>query len=387
MDTKKLVCVLTDEDKENYKEESSRLESALWSVKRRAKRLLLEINGLQLDREGLVFARRFSLQETDEVDEYGGYRLREVTDEQAVNNDLLDVTCKVEEVKETRGAVLNRKKVAEDRLVELSQALRSGKEEREVECEWIPDHRDGISRLVRMDTYETIESRKLTEDEAQAAFSFDPAPRAMTACPVCPMRVGITGGVLDAHKDLNGLECVSTGLTTQQATTLGTRIAEFETRPDPLVIDQLRAEVVSASRGGLAIVPDAGEAEDDDDIAEDPFIDAEFNAAAFAVEDTEESPGNDAGSDERDEEATHSRAEASASILDDSSASLNVAQLLGTLLAGMGKYIADLYPADAKQLLVNAGPHAEAVRHHLLEDQIGTELKTTTRRTLNAWHG
>ena len=269
---KTLVYTLTEADKEAYKEECSSLEGALWSVKRRARRMLLEINGLQLDREGLVFARRFGQIETDEIDEWGGYKLVEVMDEQKVNNDLLDVTCKVEEVKESRGAVQNRKKVAEDRLVELSQALRSGKEDREVECEWRRDTTEGCMDLVRTDTWEIIQSRPYTDQEKQLKLELVKQPRAMVQCPVCPIRVTITGGRLDSHQDLDEGVCITTGLTTVQAETFGARINEHPKMPNRETLEGMKAAIVGQNPQSKP-VRIVGKAEEEDGDAPEELAD------------------------------------------------------------------------------------------------------------------
>ncbi len=464
-ETRKLVHVLDEDEKEAYRAESSQLEGALWSVKRRAKRLLLEINGLQLDREGLVFARRFGLMETDEVDEWGGYRLEEVKEPGKVDTELLDVTCEVEERKELRSSVMNRKKVAEDRLVELSQALRAGKEEREVECEWRPRFGENRAELIRLDTYERLESRPLNDEERQQAFEWEKEHRAMAMCPICPLSVGVTAGKLDDHK-LGTSFCLGGGLTTQQAAAMGGRLAEFEKLPDTDVLDAIRLEVVAATYepGRAAIVgstlqpsndeteADAGDGEGDgsigdsraddgleDGVADDPFFEAEMAAGFQDPSDTEEivcpvcellaevetgvkpwpSLADHTGIAEMSPCVTSGLSEAQASTvamfwaaagkpLDTASLdelkqaaidgvpysqpitqpveeSFDPATELKRLLDEMKMAVGDLYPADAKNLMKAAGPYAEDIRIHLLEDQIGVDLKATTRRTLDKY--
>ncbi len=49
----------------------------------------------------------------------------------------------------------------------LSRIIEAGKENREIECEWIFDYERTMKTLVRRDTGEIIESDKLTQDEMQ----------------------------------------------------------------------------------------------------------------------------------------------------------------------------------------------------------------------------
>lgn len=380
---KTLVCILTEGDKERYKAECSSLEGALWSLDQRSKRLGLVINGLKIDHDSLIYANRFGLVETDAIDQWGGFVLVPI-DGQAQKSDLanklLDVTCAIEETKEKRALVLGRKKAAEARIVELAKALKSGKEDREVECEWRHDAENNLMDLVRTDTWEVVSSRPLTDQERQLELDFQRKPRAMVQCPVCPIRVTITAGRLDSHKDLDKEECITTGLTTVDAENFGAKISEQPTRPGKTTLEALKREIVaSAPKAKPLKLVDPVEEEDDAVNPEDEsevtsewkesWLDAEaaIDSADSAIEDMK--PSDPIVQEVVQQDDVHQDpADATKTIL----ASLKLAT------------VADIFPRHVEDIMEKAGRDAAEVRAYLL-GMCADQLKATTKRSLSAW--
>lgn len=60
----------------------------------------------------------------------------------------------------------------EERIETLRRDLRSGTEERPVECDEVIDERRGTIETVRTDTQEVIDSRAMTVEERQTDMSF-----------------------------------------------------------------------------------------------------------------------------------------------------------------------------------------------------------------------
>ena len=57
----------------------------------------------------------------------------------------------------------------------LSGRVNSGIETRDVACEEVKDWTDGVVTIQRLDTYETVESRPMREDEKQTEIKLDDA--------------------------------------------------------------------------------------------------------------------------------------------------------------------------------------------------------------------
>lgn len=448
-ETKTLVCVLTEGEQATYQQECSSLEGALWSIDQRSKRLGLQINGLKLDHDALIYANRFGLVETDAIDEWGGYVLVPIGDKDArqkLATDLLDVTCKIAELREKRQLVLGRKKAADARIVELAQALRSGKEDREVECEWRRDTTEGCMDLIRTDTWEIIQSRPFTDQEKQLELDLQKQPRAMVQCPVCPLRVTITGGRLDAHLDLDKQQCITTGLTTVQAETFGARINEHPKMPNRETLEGMKASIVGQNPQSkpVRIVEPVeeveaeeeeggdGEEEAQEELAVDDGVEvysgtvvecrvcgltvsvvedgsAPWPALLDHTGDVEMSPCLTSGMSPqmahgaydiwhnngytRDPEQLQAIAEAIKAgreyqaVVKAEVSSDDPADVTKRILDQMGlAMVADIYPRHIGPMLELAGKDAAEVRAYLL-GQCADELKGTTKRNLAAWGG
>lgn len=69
----------------------------------------------------------------------------------------------------------NALKEAEERLGKLIKVCETGQEVRPVTCEWRPDFLAGVRRLIRIDTFEEVDVRTLTESERQTQLQLDEA--------------------------------------------------------------------------------------------------------------------------------------------------------------------------------------------------------------------
>ena len=472
-ETKTLPCKLTEAERIAYRAEVAETGIALGEIKTALKAKLGEIKVARERQETVLDALKFGQLELDEKDDHGRCLL-EVVDagrREQLEQENLELSTELDELTEERGEIHSERKVAQDTIKTRLRALKFGQEDREVECEWSPNISAGKCMLIRLDTMEVIDSRPLADAEKQRAFAWE-TTRAMIACPVCPMRVAITDGVVDDHKDLNGGNCVAAGLTTAQAATLESRVAAYEHRPDAGTLELLRAEVVAANpttKPARAVedISDAGDDDElsEDDLSEDPFLEAEL-AMGIPEQGADAPPadvvcpvcgievGVDVGlhpwesladhtadgqmqcvtsglsfemavqarklwesagspvwsddvlagirrqailasstqpgaprSDERTETLPETRVDTSSPVEGQGGAVVvDIADVLKTALASLKLgYVADIFPRHIPLLMEAAGPSAAALRTHLLEDQVGVDLKATVRRSLTAW--
>lgn len=102
----------------------------------------------------------------DEILDRGRQQAREVVKLQTVQAEKKTVTAEL-------GA--QEKKHLEE-VHRLARIVTSGQEWRAVECDESVDLRQGVVRLVRMDTGEEISCRPLTAKEKQGTFAFEGEP-------------------------------------------------------------------------------------------------------------------------------------------------------------------------------------------------------------------
>lgn len=364
---RQLKCILTDEEKAAYREEMGAKEGALRSVTRRAKRMLLKINGLKLDREALAEARLYGLRETDQVDDNGGYVLQIVDDLKALDYENLEVTTEQTQLGEERSGVLERLKVLKRRIGALAQALLYGEEERSVLCEWIPQVELSVAWLYRTDTKEVIETRPLDseekEDLAQGVLSFDThaSNSAKVEC-ICHVffKPAKKTGLIKEHGN-----CPGSGLTVEQLRTFHARLTGLETTASDLTLNRIRDEIVNGTGGH-----ETGE-ETNPELSYDGYVPAPDGVVIGDVIAAEFDDRDDTEADVEDEFAD-----------DPFSESTDDAQVLEAItLALKGRELSDLYPADVGVFLDDCGTLATDVRAYIVA-QRASELKP---RTLQAF--
>lgn len=87
--------------------------------------------------------------------------------------ELARVTAKQAELEDEKKAVTSDFKGRIDRCTAdcqtLAQRVTTGRELRDIDCEWQPS-KDGKMILVRLDTGEIIDTRKMTEEEQQQSL-------------------------------------------------------------------------------------------------------------------------------------------------------------------------------------------------------------------------
>lgn len=88
-----------------------------------------------------------------------------------------------EEKHETARRHKERKEALVNKLREAAEAIRTGKEERPVDCRVIRDMEKGVERTVRVDTGEVVRERTLTVEERQLALRILGGPEAPTFKP------------------------------------------------------------------------------------------------------------------------------------------------------------------------------------------------------------
>lgn len=69
----------------------------------------------------------------------------------------------------------NALKEAQEKLGKLIKVCETGQEVKPVTCEWRPDFLAGVRRLIRIDTFEEVDVRTLTESERQTQLQLDEA--------------------------------------------------------------------------------------------------------------------------------------------------------------------------------------------------------------------
>lgn len=363
IEERELECILTEDEKIARQQKLSSMEIALQSTKRRAKRLLLDINGSKLDREALVDARKYGLRESDEVDEFGGYVLVPVSDTAALDKESLQVTNLETELTEIRKDVLQRKKVAESSIRDLSKALLVGRETRTVRCEWIAQIHENVSWLYRSDTNEVIDTRPLRDDDKQTVLSFEDGANASKSAKVeciCHVYFKPTKktGLIKEHGN-----CPGSGLTMEQLRTFHARLTGLETTASDLTLNRIRDEIVNGTGGQTT-----GE-ESNPELSYDGYvpapdgvvIDAEFNDRDDTEADVEDELADDPFSESTDD-----------------------AQVMEAItLALKGRELSDLYPADVGVFLDDCGTLATDVRAYIVAQRAG-ELKPRTLQAFDA---
>ncbi len=109
---------------------------------------------------------------------------QEITD---CSKELARITTLQAEIEEEKKVVTSSYKEKLDRCISESRSLArkisTRQDFREVDCEWQPSYDERIKRLIRLDTYEEIEVRKLTNDELQEELPLEPVVPAV--CPKC----------------------------------------------------------------------------------------------------------------------------------------------------------------------------------------------------------
>jgi hypothetical protein len=92
--------------------------------------------------------------------------------------ELARITTQQAELEEEKKAVTSGYKEKLDRCIMdarvLARKISTRKDLREVECAWRYDYQAMVAELYRLDTYELVESRRLTQDEVQMKLD-DPA--------------------------------------------------------------------------------------------------------------------------------------------------------------------------------------------------------------------
>jgi len=89
-----------------------------------------------------------------------------------------DLDTQSEDWKETKKALQNAIEHLEQELRDLAQIVRSGAEDRSVECYQTRNEATGTMEVRRVDTGELVSTRQLSEDEKQATLPFDGPPPA-----------------------------------------------------------------------------------------------------------------------------------------------------------------------------------------------------------------
>lgn len=111
---------------------------------------------------------------------------QEITD---FSKELARITTLQAEIEEEKKTVTSSYKEKLDRCISESRSLArkisTRQDFREVECEWRFDYDRRMKRLVRMDTWEQVEERKLTADELQDELDFG-KPQQEEHPPGCP---------------------------------------------------------------------------------------------------------------------------------------------------------------------------------------------------------
>jgi hypothetical protein len=337
---RELVCRLTDEEKISYRSEVAELGIALGEILESLKAKLQEIKVARQRQQEVLDAIKFRKEESADRDDHGRTVLYDVGPDRLLElqSENTDLATALEELTEQRSEIHNQRKATKDEIASRLKALKWGQEERTVECEWRPVFEHGQSKLYRMDTGECIDSRALTDEEAQESFAFEvpsPKPRIMIACPVCTAMVG-AGGQLDRH--YNGSDqCLGGGLTLQQAADYAARMAQHDRLPDAETLAEMRSEVQATEYGeGRVHTPD-------DDQEEQDHSEAPSELVAW-----------------------------------------DAADALPGYLAQLGiNNVSEIRPSELDALLRLAGEHAQDLSAYLLAQS--EDLKTTTRRALKAW--
>lgn len=88
-----------------------------------------------------------------------------------------ELAAKIEEMQniemsaeEARGNFKAELKRVEGEISRLKRTVLDGKEQRTVRCEWQLNFDHGIAELIRLDTFEVVQSRPLTDEERQGGL-------------------------------------------------------------------------------------------------------------------------------------------------------------------------------------------------------------------------
>lgn len=367
-----LVCKLTEDEKIRYRSEVAELGIAHGEIVEALKAKLQEIKVAKQRQKEILDTLKFNQEEGPDKDDHGRSVLVEIDParREALETENLDLATQLEELTEQRQTIHNERKTTKDGLTDRLKALKYGQEEREVKCEWRPRFDEQTCRLYRLDTGEAIDSRPLTDEETQQAFQFEvskPALRVMSQCPICGADVGLTAGRIETH-NVGSDVCVAHGLTTQQATALGGRLAEFETLPDAATISGLRFEVATAIyppgrstiRSAETVKEEREAADAGEDKEDDPFVDSSADLRSL---DDDPLDGGDVPEDDMAWDAA--------------------AALPGYLKQLNLGYASDIRPSDVDALMDLAGSHKHDLIAYLLAQPV--DLKPTTKRALKAW--
>lgn len=376
-EVKDLVCRLTEEEKLAYRSDLADLGIAQAEIAEELKETLLKIKAVKKRQAEILDVLKFGQEDSLDKDSHGRNVLVEIdADRRAeLESENLELATQLEELIEARIEIAEERKATKEGLASRLKALRYGQEEREVECEWTPDFNEQKSKLVRMDTGETVATRPLSDEETQQAFNWERSkPRAMVMCPVCNVNMGLTLGKIDRHH-VGIDQCLGSGLTTQQAADYSGRLADYPKLPEAEALDSLRKLVLTTTYGegreGIRthekVMQEREALEDaDKDKEEAPFVDSSADSG-------EEMPVPPFPEDdfEDDQEVEEYSTWDAASELPGYLKQLNLAT------------VADVRPGDVEGLLHLAGKHGRDLVAYLLAQPV--DLKITTKRALKSW--
>lgn len=117
---------------------------------------------------------------SDPETEYRDLPVRLTESELAIKaNEMSVERLKIKALKDRVGDLNDEKKIHEKQLLKLAEIVKAGEEDRQVECHWIESLEEGISRLVRQDTIEEVDSHILGPDELQKGLAFGDNPENM----------------------------------------------------------------------------------------------------------------------------------------------------------------------------------------------------------------
>lgn len=332
---RELVCILTDAEKAAMKNIVVVSGINLNEITESLKEMTQDIKAVKQRQAKILDCLKFGQEERPVEDGGGRMLLDEITEARRaeLEDENLELLSQLEDSAERRKALRDRKKTLSEQIAGMLKALRYGQEERDVECEWRPHFSSSTTRLYRLDTGACIDSRPLSDEEAQQAFEFEEPPklpRVMTTCHACGVMVGATSGVLDQHS-VGGSVCLGAGLTTQQAADLAGQLSQRKVLPSDAELSQMVADTQSKeyAPGRDGLLPEE---------PVDELDEAEFDAGA-------ELPG---------------------------------------LLSGIGKAsVSDIQPGDLDGLMALAGVNAQDLAAYLLAQPSG--LKPATKRLLKTW--
>lgn len=392
-ETRDLVCRLTEEEKLAYRSDLADLGIAQAEIAEELKETLLKIKAVKKRQAEILDVLKFGQEDSQDKDSHGRNVLVEIDADRRgeLEAENLDLATQLEELIETRIEIAEERKAAKDGLASRLKALRYGQEERKVECEWTPDFVEQKSKLVRMDTGETVAVRPLSDEETQQAFNWERSkPRAMVMCPVCNVNMVLTLGKIDRHHVGADL-CLGSGFTTQQAADYAGRLADYPKLPDSETLTNLRHDVAMTSYGlGREGIRTHEKVMQEREALEDAESDQGDGAFGDSSADSgEEMPVPPFPDDDLIVDAEWDDDYKPQSLASDSQHYIQLlewdaaSELPGYLKQLNLSTVADVRPGDVDGLLQLAGKHGRDLVAYLLAQPM--DLKVTTKRALKSW--